>query len=1368
MKRKLILALLCFILPASHAVCLSVTNLRVQSLRNPMPVDAQTPQFTWQLQSSERDVMQTSYRLVVTTDKDGENVVWDSGTTDSDKSVNVAAKGILLQPATRYYWHVTVRDNKGNEARSKETAYFETGLMDSGWDGAIWIKAGGQKPGEQEEEITDYIVEGKVRIERTAAGLCFACQDEGNFYFWQLNTEGSYPRLRPHQWKNGSPSCLADIDLTGKISLNNTDEFLLHIEVTQASNARTYINNVLVDERKGNFKFGKIGMREDHGERDTREEIGVYDDISVKKADGTTLFYEDFSDSNSFTAGTISNGKLRIVGSTQSHVLAWQKTDKNEFIHYAIDYDMLLVKASAAVIFAATSNNTYHMWQINTYDNATPAVRHHIYRNGTLTWNDATFTQFTKSQLLGHLRHYRVEVENGVIRTFIDGTLVDTFTDNTGMVAKGDIGLRIDPTNTGEEAYFDNIAVTEYGSDGNSTVVLSENFESPFSDYFLDAQVEEQQGSNMCHLHTQSGEKKLMQTTTDGEPMLRKKFDVHKKILSAKLFTSGLGVYDLFINGRRVGHVQPDSTLLYEELKLGWTDYRYRVFYSMHDVTPFLVQGENALGAIVTSGWWAGAIMHGAYGSHALGFLAKLLITYDDFSRDIIVSDLSWLSSTAGPLKLGDIYDGEIYDARLAAPWTEPDFDDSQWESVSENTAFNGCIEAFTGGYVQTLPLLFRKPLSATIHEGSDSSESDYGMAHVVSTQQGQSPVSLKKGQSVIFDFGQNIVGWVAFKVKGASGSRLRMRFVEMLNDTGSRSRGNDGPGGTPYLANLRSAKASLYYILRGDAQGESYCPSSTFFGFRYCEVTPSDDIEILAIEAQPVSSSSEDCGFIETSNALVNQLFSNIQWGQRGNLLSIPTDCPQRDERLGWMADTQVFSRTGMFNAFTESFYRKWLQDVRDGQRNDGAYPGVAPECWGTPFGQCVWADAGILVPWNVYLMTGNKDVLRENFTSMERYMDYLSTQVFDGYQYNGGGLTWGDWLSFANTDTRYISVAYYALDAQLMAKMSDALSESNGDAFARKAEAYRQLFENIKAEFRTRFLTPVRQTTQTAYLMALGFDLLEGTGETEQFKRRLSNAIRSNGYKLNTGFAGTAILCTTLSHFGLTDYAYDLLLQRECPSWLYSVDQGATTIWERWNSYTKESGFGDPGMNSFNHYAYGAVGEWMYRYMLGIEYDEQQPGFRHIILQPQPDRRTTLPKGQERITSANGYHQSYYGHIRSAWQLDDDDALVYECTVPPNTTATLFLPAADEQAQVFEGTVPAAEAEGVRHEGYADGCHIFHLGSGNYHFSTNLKASHVTSTASEDEQDLSHYNLSGRQVDTALLQQGIYIIGKKKVLVK
>lgn len=1178
---------------------LSVEHLRVQSLLNPQGVDEKSPLFSWQLSSRERGVMQTAYRLVLTSDAQGEAIVWDSGAVTSGSSVGVTAKGLQLQPSTRYFWRVTVWDNKGNEATSTETAYFDTGLMSTAKNPltpAIWIQAS-------------------------------------------------------------------------------------------------------------------------------------------------------------------------------------EKTEAEAPSHYTIDFDMYLVKGRASIIFAATSSNTYHMWQINCLDYDKPAVKRHIYVDGGSTSTYGTISQFQKSYMIGHLLHYRIEVENKIIRTYVGNTLVDTYTDNSGTALAGNIGMRV--YGTAEEAYFDNIQVSVIDGDGNPSTILSEDFEGLSSFVFMNAVIEEKAGSRMCHMQSASGEKKIMQSQTSGAPMFRKAFNLQKPVREAKLYTSGLGIYDVFINGRRVGHLQPDGRTIYEELKPGWTDYRCRVFYSSHDVTTLLAEGANAIGAVVTSGWWSGAIARSVYGDAPLGFIAKLLVTYEDGTQETFVSDQTWRSSQDGPVRSGDIYDGEIYDARLESDWTTASYDDSRWNAVEANTSFLGKIVAFTGGYVQQLTDKVQNVQKATIYKGTQASGTDYGTIKVVSTSS-SAPISLTKGQAVVLDFGQNIVGWIRLKVRGKSGNLLHIRFSEMLNDTGDKNRGNDGPGGSLYLANLRTAKAECFYTLSGNTEGEDYHPSTTFYGFRYCEIAPSDDVEILACEAQPISSSTEETGTLSTSNALVNKLISNIQWGQRGNLLSVPTDCPQRDERLGWSGDTQVFCLTAMYNADTESFFRKWLQDMRDSQRSDGAYSTVAPYT-NSRIGAAAWSDAGILVPWRVYQMYGDKKVLDENFSAMEKYMDWLATQKDGSYQYAGGSTVYGDWLSYADTDARLIAVAYYAYDALIMSKIARALSPLPIGTYARKATAYETLYKNIREEFRSRYLSSnLLYASQTALLLALKFGLYDEETEEADFKNRLANAIKDNNYTLNTGFVGTGILNQTLSLFGLTDYAYDLLLQRNCPSWLYSVDQGATTVWERWNSYTRESGFGPASMNSFNHYAYGAVGEWMYRYMSGIEPDEKDPGFHHFFLKPQPDRRSYLPEGQSLITSASATYQSRYGTIASAWSAPDGNSLVYSCSVPVGTTATLHFPVESSETTVYESGEPANSAQGVTYVGYENGCFIYELESGTYQFSTD-GADNVHSTSSDVQSDDAVYDLSGRKINTRFaihnssqspgtgvtkLSQGIYIVNHKKIL--
>ena len=1326
---KILTVLLCSLLSV-QAFALSVGDLRVMTARNPQGVDA-TPEFYWKLTSDERGVMQTAYRLVITSDAAGADVVWDSGLVSSAQSVGVPATGAQLLPSTRYYWHVSVTDNKGHEAQSSETAYFDTGLMGSGWSGAQWIKATETAYGDtaKSEEIADYTIEGKFEIAEVAAGIVFAAKDQNNCYMWQFNVEGSFPRFRPHVWAGGNVTCLANVDLTGKVDLKAGKEYTYKIVITGASHAATYLDGVLIDERDGNFGYGKLGFRAAKGESSsTAYEKAYYDDIRVTKADGEATFSADFSGSNPFDGGELKSGRLYVECPTSKNVVLTFQKDGSASSHFRIETDMTLINASAAIVFGYTSAGNYHMWQINTLDNADhPLVRPHIYIGGSYTTANYDITDFTKAQLLSHRRHVTIEADGNLVKTYIDSVLVNTFTDESGTLTLGRVGFRVH-SNAGERAYFDNVKVTSYDANGKATVTLDEDFEKGVSDHFLTADIENYGGSHQLYMTATSGENFLVESTVGGgASMFRKAFTAKGKVRSARLYTTALGVYNAYINGQRVGTIEADGTTSYDELMPGWTDYTKRVFYNSHDVTPLLREGSNVLGAVVASGWWAGAIAHGRYGAPTPGFMARLIITYEDGTQDNIVSDLSWASYTGGPVCLGEIYNGEYYDARREADFFSPSYDAAAWHAVARNTEFKGEVSAFEGPQVRILKDHILPVSSTTIYQGTTASGTTYGKINTISTLSGPASYKLSKGQNAVIDFGQNFAGWVKIRVKGAAGTRLHFKFGEMTNDDGDRGRGNDGPGGSVYTENLRSAKAELNYILSGSADGEEYHPSTTFYGFRYAELTTTADVEIESIEGQPISSSTEDVGDITTSSKIINQLVSNIRWGQRSNLLSIPTDCPQRDERLGWTADTQVFSTTGMYNANTESFYRKWMGDMRDSQRDDGAYPDVAPYNW-VGYGNAAWADAGILVPWKMYRMYGNKEVLRENYASMEKYMNWLSQQTGDGYKYQGAGTAYGDWVAYVTTDSRFCSVAYYAHDAEIMALVSDALSESAGDEYAQKAAAYRTLFNNIKAEFKTRYLAPngmpksTNTRTQTGYLMSLQYNLLPSTSAQLGTKVLLRSAITGNDYKLNTGFLGTAILNTTLSRFNMNDLAYTLLLQRSNPSWLYPIDQGATTMWERWNSYTLDSGFGPVSMNSFNHYAYGAIGEWMYRYMAGIEADDSVPGFRHIILQPTPDNRSTIPSYEERITSVDGSYNGNYGLITSAWTSSDGKDIDYRCTVPANSTATLYLPVSSADKTVYEGDKVATKAEGVEYVGYKNGKQVYRLGSGSYHFSTQV----------------------------------------------
>jgi alpha-L-rhamnosidase len=981
---------------------------------------------------------------------------------------------------------------------------------------------------------------------------------------------------------------------------------------------------------------------------------------------------------------------------------------------YRIELDFEIADVAAGIIFGAKDAANYFMWQINVEknQNGKSYLRPHSWAGGSATAHgDIDITskiRIDKNQTY----HLRIDINGDKASTYINDILVDADRTNPrggnyGFGSLG-IGLRADRSeysgDISEKAYYDNLRVSTETA-GQSQTVFAEDFGDPSDFAFTNGEVRE--GRLFV-----AGASNYAWMGNGAVPMFRTAFSLDKKVRSARLYASGLGVYDVFINGKRVGN---------DEFKPGWTDYLKTVFYSTYDVTDLLRGGGNAIGAYVSSGWWKGGVAHGKYGDPALGFIAKLVVNYTDGTSATIVSAPdTWKSSVNGAIRMGDIYNGETFDARKVSvgEWSSPNFDDAAWFACTENTDFSGEIKAFVGPTVQVRPQLQRRPVSITKYEGVTQTGTTYGKINILQTLASPAAIDLGSEQTAVYDMGQNMVGWVKFKVKGAAGTTLTIRFAEWLNDDGSAERGNDGPGGSIYRIALRGAKTTLTYTLRGDPQGEEFHPSTTFFGFRYCDVKATDKVEIQQLVGEVVGTAAEEGASFATSHAAVNQLYSNIQWGQRGNFLSIPTDCPQRDERLGWTGDIQIFGRAATYNADLAGFFHKWMGDMRDGQRADGAFPDVAPHNW-VDWGASAWADAGIIIPYTTYLMYADKGILEENYAAMERYMGFLAAQSGGGYAYNGAYDRYGDWVAYTATDRRYISVCYYAYAALLMEKISTALDYADKTAF------YAALYRNIKAEFNTRYVKSdgrlqqqANTDTQTAYLLALKLDLFPNEAIRTAGIERLKALIVNNGNKLNTGFVGTGTLNQTLSDVGLTDIAYNLLLQRANPSWLYSVDQGATTIWERWNSYTLESGFNsDISMNSFNHYSYGAVGEWMYRYMAGINADEANAGFKHIILAPQPDLRTALPAGQERITSASASYESYYGTVRSAWQVEQN-GVKYNFTVPANTTATLTLPLSSDSDKVFEGNIPAANAQGVMSFAIAGKRAVMELQSGVYSF--------------------------------------------------
>ena len=764
----------------------------------------------------------------------------------------------------------------------------------------------------------------------------------------------------------------------------------------------------------------------------------------------------------------------------------------------------------------------------------------------------------------------------------------------------------------------------------------------------------------------------------NGIPMFRKKLNFKEGIKSVKLTATALGVFEVYVNGHRIGN---------EEMKPGWTDYNFRLFEYEYDITEYCHAGENYIFAEVSNGWWSGLISFNYYGAKSNAFCADIDVTYSD-SSESFSTDESWETAIGGCVRNADIWEGEYYDATVPNPAFDPNACEEgvTWSPVTVSDDFKGEIIPCIGEPVRIRSSLCRVPLSATLHSGTVDNQSDFGKINIIEKRVGVGCEKsvLRTGEKLILDMGQNMVGRPRLLVRAKRGTLIKGFFAETLNDSGSKERGNDGPEGSLYLENYRTAFSRYYYVASGEGD-EEFFPLHTFYAFRYFELQADDDIEILSVRAEFVGSDLRETAHFETSNEQVNKLWSNLCWGQRDNYLSIPTDCPQRNERLGWTGDTQVFSGAACYIADVSKFFKKWLGDLRDSQVGwDGAYCDVAPRIFGKwNNGNVAWGDAGVIIPDKLLRMYDDKDTLAEHYESMEYYMKWL-----EQFGLEGPNTAYGDWLTYDMTDKRYISVCFYAYDAALMEKYSSVLSTHDGDDFAKKAEKYAGLRRRIIEHFYEQYVEgdDLKFKTQAAYLLPLRFDMLD-----EELRRiitnRLERKIIDNGYKLSTGFICTSMLNQTLCDIGLSRLAYSLLLQTDDPSWLYSVNQGATTIWERWDSYTTEHGFNKLGMNSFNHYAFGAVGEWMMSYMAGIRPDEKNFGFKHFVLSPVIDDRIdnkkndkdSIPEGQSPITYVKAHYDSPYGRIESAWE-NQNGKIIYKFTVPDSCTATLYLPKTNE----------------------------------------------------------------------------------------
>ncbi|MGW8883756.1 alpha-L-rhamnosidase [Streptomyces sp. NPDC055749] len=725
---------------------------------------------------------------------------------------------------------------------------------------------------------------------------------------------------------------------------------------------------------------------------------------------------------------------------------------------------------------------------------------------------------------------------------------------------------------------------------------------------------------------------------------LRQEFRMgRKEVARARLYSTALGLYEVFLNGKRVSE---------DRLAPGWTDYGKRVQYQTYDVTGLLSTGANALGVTLATGWYAGSI--GWFGPHQYGeqpaVLAQLEVTFTDGSIERVVSGTDWRAA-AGPVTAADLMAGEEYDARLETDgWTRAGFDEAGWLTADAVEDVEVALVAAVDG-----PSRVEQELTAR-------------------------EVTEPKPGVFVFDLGQNMVGTPRLKVSGPAGTTVRLRHAEVLN-----------PDGTIYTTNLRTARATDTYTLKGGGP-ETYEPRFTFHGFRYVEVTgypgrPPRD----AVVGRVIHTSAPFTMDFATNVPMLNQLHSNITWGQRGNFLSIPTDTPARDERLGWTGDINVFAPTAAYTMESARFLTKWLWDLRDGQAADGAFTDVAPYIGPVGKGVAGWGDAGVTVPWALYQAYGDVRVLEQSWSSMLKWLEYLKAHS-SGLLRPAEG--YGDWLNIQDeTPKDVIGTAYFAHSADLVARTAEALGKDPAP--------YRTLFGQVREAFRAAYVSAdgrVKGDTQTAYVLALSMNLL-ADGERGPAASRLVALIEAKDWHLTTGFLGTPRLLPVLTETGHTDVAYRLLLQRTFPSWGYQIDRGATTMWERWDSIRPDGSFQDAGMNSFNHYAYGSVGEWMYANIAGIA--PGGPGFRKIIVRPRPGGG---------VTEAQGRFDSLYGAVTTRWKKDADGFRL-SLSLPANTTAEVWIPDSG-RAGVADGS-----ARFLRKE---DGCAVFTAGSGTHRFSS------------------------------------------------
>lgn len=1374
----------CGISPSKAATVspFTVTGLRVEYSEIPLGVDVESPRFSWQMTTpvGKRDYAQTAYQIIVKDPKG--TVVWDTGKVASDVSLGIQYAGSPLQATTRYNWTVTVWEQRGDTVSG--ASWFETGLMNhdpglSAWDGATWIGGGNEDLVFYSHYLSIFNLKYTQAIEQGSnkASFILGANDirlmdkNKNIYQVESGKNGSYVKLELDiSAVDGTEAGRAKLNVyrVGYTDRDSAKEPFQRFDVLTSviNNDNKYReHNFEVNGNFGNISIAIDGNRSfmvvsensQQGDRGSRSPGGFgpgmflapqmfsqadkNGDQKLTKVEFTALADAWFDKLDSNKTGKLSQEQfIEKLNDVLPPSEGFRPPGGPRFGPARFVGPGLFTVADAdknGSLIRAELKSTFEKWYGQWDSDKSGALTEEKLRDGL----NAVLPQPEFGGPGGGRRRRGGGGASVNINPMGSGGNFITF----GMIC--DMGFSVD---AGQKASFSNIVV--YNNRAPNNTLFSEDLTKPVYDgIYADFAKTVNSGltvSNGKYVLDGDGNGAFVvaNPSRNSTPMLRTEFKTDdKKITVARLYVTARGIYEIYLNGKRVGD---------DNYNPGLTQYNLTHMYQTYDVTDMVNNGENAIGAMLGEGWWSGLLSFGSIWNHfgdRQSLLAKLVITYQDGSRDVVTTnDKDWKYYNNGPILYSSLDLGEVYDATKEAAiegWSTAAYDDSAWKKAVkvplEGTSYlqgsSSAMPRATG-----IPELAGMDFGQRGGRGVESFGYDKmsligqigNNAGLFKTLTAQSVKEVREGVYV-YNMGQNFVGVPRITIaNGKTRNTIVLRVAEMLYPD-LPAYGNNV--GMIMRENYRAALSQNIYTMKDGYQ--VFQPRFTSHGYQYIEITGLDKpLPLEAVQGVAISSVRKLTADYKTSNEKVNRLWLNLVWSNVDNFLTIPTDCPQRNERMGWGGDISVFSRTATYVSNAGQFLRRHMIAMRNMQGANGRFTDIAPV--GGGFGGVLWGSAGITVPWEAYQQYNDVGLLKEHYNAMAAYVDYLATTINQETGLSSDGQL-GDWLGPQNNTlgSAFLVAAYHVYDLRIVAKTAEILGK---DA---DAEKYRKMYNERKEFFNSRFVNENNQTlrlggggrggfggrggggdgspqvadTQTSYAVGLALavfsddkipSMAEKLAETVRRENVDDEGVTRPSYSLMTGFIGTAWISKALSDRGYSDLAYRLLQNNKYPSWLYAVDQGATTIWERLNGYTVENGFGgNNSMNSFNHYSFGAVGQWMMAYSLGIQRDE--PGFNRFILQPEPD-----PTGE--MTWAQGYYDSMYGRINSAWKVNDG-VLTYAATVPANTNATLYIPAASASA-VTEGGKPAAEAEGVSFVKYEAGKAIYKLKSGSYEFVSKL----------------------------------------------